>query len=47
MMVKPGDDIFEGMIVGIHSRDNDLVVNAMKAKQLTKRAPRAMTRTSC
>ena len=35
MMVKPGDDIFEGMVVGIHSRDNDLVVNAMKAKQLT------------
>ena len=35
MMVKPGDDIFEGMVVGIHARDNDLVVNAMKAKQLT------------
>ncbi|MEQ8660994.1 MAG: translational GTPase TypA, partial [Gammaproteobacteria bacterium] len=35
MFVKPGDEIFEGMIVGIHSRENDLVVNAMKAKQLT------------
>ena len=35
MLVKPGDEIFEGMIVGIHARDNDLVVNAMKAKQLT------------
>ena len=35
LLVKPGDEIFEGMIVGIHSRDNDLVVNAMKAKQLT------------
>ena len=35
MFVAPGDDIFEGMIVGIHARDNDLVVNPMKAKQLT------------
>jgi GTP-binding protein len=35
MLVKPGDDVYEGMIVGIHARDNDLVVNAMKAKQLT------------
>ena len=35
MFVAPGDDIFEGMIVGIHARDNDLVVNPMKNKQLT------------
>lgn len=35
MFVAPGDDIYEGMIVGAHSRDNDLVVNPMKAKQLT------------
>ena len=35
MLIKPSDEIFEGMVVGIHSRDNDLVVNAMKAKQLT------------
>jgi GTP-binding protein len=35
MFVAPGDDVYEGMIVGIHSRDNDLVVNPMKAKQLT------------
>ena len=35
MFVKPGDDVYEGMIVGEHSRDNDLVVNATKAKQLT------------
>ena len=35
MLVVPGDEIYEGMIVGIHSRDNDLVVNPMKAKQLT------------
>ncbi len=35
MFVKPGDALYEGMIVGIHSRDNDLVVNPTKGKQLT------------
>jgi GTP-binding protein len=35
MLVDPGTDVYEGMIVGIHSRDNDLVVNPLKAKQLT------------
>ena len=35
LFVGPGDDVYEGMIVGIHSRDNDLVVNPLKAKQLT------------
>ena len=35
MFVSPGEELYEGMIVGIHSRDNDLVVNAMKGKQLT------------
>ena len=35
LLVKPGDEAFEGMIVGVHARDNDLVVNPMKAKQLT------------
>jgi len=35
MFVKPGDPLYEGMIVGMHSRDNDLVVNAGRAKQLT------------
>ncbi len=35
MFVGPGDEVYEGMIVGIHSRDNDLVVNPLKAKQLT------------
>lgn len=35
MFVKAGDPVYEGMIVGIHSRDNDLVVNAIRAKQLT------------
>jgi len=35
MFVKPGDPVYEGMIVGIHSRDNDLIVNATRTKQLT------------
>ncbi|MCZ6665496.1 MAG: translational GTPase TypA [Gammaproteobacteria bacterium] len=35
MLLAPGEDVFEGMIVGIHARDNDLAVNPMKAKQLT------------
>ena len=32
---RPGDKLYEGMIIGIHSRDNDLVVNPVKGKQLT------------
>ena len=35
MFVAPGEEMYEGMIIGIHTRDNDLVVNAMKGKQLT------------
>ncbi|TCS97617.1 GTP-binding protein [Tepidimonas ignava] len=35
MFVKPGDPVYEGMIIGIHSRDNDLVVNPVRTKQLT------------
>ena len=35
MFVVPGDPVYEGMIIGIHSRDNDLVVNPIKTKQLT------------
>jgi len=35
LFVKPGDEVYEGMIVGEHSRENDMVVNATKAKQLT------------
>jgi GTP-binding protein len=35
MFVKAGDPLYEGMIIGIHSRDNDLVVNPVRAKQLT------------
>jgi GTP-binding protein len=35
MTAEPGDEVYEGQIVGIHSRDNDLVVNALKGKKLT------------
>jgi GTP-binding protein len=35
MMIEPNVEIYEGMVIGIHSRDNDLVVNALKGKQLT------------
>jgi len=35
MFIKPGDEVYQGAIVGIHSRNNDLVVNPLKAKQLT------------
>ena len=35
MFVSPGEPVYEGMIIGIHSRDNDLVVNPIKTKQLT------------
>lgn len=35
MLVVPQTDVYEGMVVGIHSRDNDLVVNVSKEKQLT------------
>jgi len=35
MFVSPGEIVYEGMLVGIHSRSNDLVVNPLKAKQLT------------
>jgi GTP-binding protein len=35
LFVSPGDKVYEGMVVGIHSRDNDLVVNPVKTKKLT------------
>jgi GTP-binding protein len=35
MFVAPGEKVYEGMVIGIHSRDNDLVVNPIKTKQLT------------
>ncbi len=35
MMIEPGWKVYQGMIIGIHSRDNDLEVNVLKGKQLT------------
>ena len=35
MFVRAGDPLYEGMVIGIHSRDNDIVVNAVRGKQLT------------
>lgn len=35
LFVTPGDDVYEGMVVGENTRDNDLVVNVIKGKQLT------------
>jgi GTP-binding protein len=35
LFIGPGEDVYEGMVVGIHARGNDLVVNPTKAKQLT------------
>ncbi|MDO4643297.1 MAG: translational GTPase TypA [Cardiobacteriaceae bacterium] len=35
LFIGHGDDVYEGMVIGIHSRDNDLTVNPLKAKQLT------------
>lgn len=35
LMVSPTEELYEGMVIGIHSRDNDLTVNALRGKQLT------------
>ncbi len=35
LFIGHGDEVYEGMVIGLHSRDNDLVVNPLKAKQLT------------
>jgi GTP-binding protein len=35
LFTAPGDEVYEGQVVGIHSRDNDLTVNPLRAKQLT------------
>ncbi|MCB1879276.1 MAG: translational GTPase TypA, partial [Gammaproteobacteria bacterium] len=35
LFLKPGDEVYEGQVVGIHARSNDLTVNPLKAKQLT------------
>ncbi|HUL96683.1 MAG TPA: translational GTPase TypA [Usitatibacter sp.] len=35
MFVSPGERVYEGMVIGVHSRDNDLIVNPIKGKKLT------------
>jgi len=35
LLIGPGEEVYEGMIIGIHNRDNDLVVNPLKGKKLT------------
>jgi len=35
LFIDPGEAVYEGMVIGIHSRNNDVVVNPLKAKQLT------------
>lgn len=35
LFVEPGDEVYEGMIVGEHTKENDLVVNTCKGKKLT------------
>lgn len=35
LFIQPGDKVYEGMIIGIHTRENDLVVNPLKGKKLT------------
>jgi len=35
LFVGPGEEVYAGQVIGIHSRDNDLVVNPLKAKKLT------------
>jgi len=35
LLVRPGEEVYEGQVVGIHARDNDLTVNPLKGKQLT------------
>jgi len=35
MFISPGQEIYEGMVIGEHNRDNDLVVNPVRGKQLT------------
>ena len=35
MIIEPGGKVYQGMIIGEHTRDNDLEVNVLKGKQLT------------
>jgi len=46
LFIGHGEEVYEGMVIGIHSRDNDLVVNPLKAKQLTNIRARVRMRTS-
>ena len=39
MMIDPGVEVYEGMIIGEHTRENDLEVNPIKGKQLTNIRP--------
>jgi len=39
LLIDAGEDIYEGMLVGIHAKDNDLTVNALREKQLTNVNP--------
>ena len=59
MFIEPGEEVYEGMIVGENNRENDLAVNVTKAKQLTNtrsaskdhtvvlKRPRALTLEKC
>jgi len=59
MFVSPGDEVYEGMIVGEHVHDNDIAVNVVKGKNLTNtrssskdhtvvlKSPRVMTLEMC
>ena len=46
LFIGPGVEVYEGMIIRLHSRDNDLVVNPTKAKQLTNIRASALMRIS-
>ncbi|HET7842988.1 MAG TPA: translational GTPase TypA [Xanthomonadales bacterium] len=35
LLIEPGQEVYEGQLVGIHAKENDLTVNALRAKQLT------------
>jgi GTP-binding protein len=35
LLIEAGEEVYEGQLVGIHAKDNDLTVNALRAKQLT------------
>jgi len=44
MMIEPGWKVYQGMIVGQHTRDNDLEVNVMKARSSPTSAPTRRTK---